>query len=125
MQPYCNSIARWLCWVSIMASLQVLKGCRMQLLQGGGAAWKSGCFREAPRWVQAVMANNFKTLAGAFTVLGLMGLPLHLFATRCAWHWSGSMSSMCAGHHALTAYGAVTEDSSSSMISAMRVNTAA
>jgi hypothetical protein len=30
------------------------------------------------------MADNFKTLAGALTVLGLMGLPLHLFAHRRA-----------------------------------------
>ncbi len=74
----------------MMASHTPFRSVKVCYLQGGGAAWKTGCFREAPRWVQAVMANNFKTLAGTFTVLGLMGLPLHLFATRCARHWCGA-----------------------------------
>ena len=80
------------------------KCVRVQLCQGGGAAWKTGCFREAPRWVQAVMANNFKTLVGAFAVLGLMGLPLHLFAARCAWHQLGATLSMPYDVRAITAY---------------------
>ena len=28
---------------------------------GGGAAWKMGCFVNAPPWVAAVLANGFRT----------------------------------------------------------------
>ncbi|DBA85054.1 hypothetical protein WJX79_010359 [Trebouxia sp. C0005] len=50
--------------------------------RGGGAAWKTGCFSQAPRWVQSIMADGFKTPSGALAVVGLMGLPLWLWACR-------------------------------------------
>ena len=50
--------------------------------QGGGAAWRTGCFRDAPAWVQAVMADGFKTAPGAAAVAGLFGAPLWLWARR-------------------------------------------
>lgn len=52
--------------------------------QGGGRAWKEGCFADAPGWVQALMANNFRTPLGAFMIAGLSGLPLWLWLhMRC------------------------------------------
>ncbi|GAB4814606.1 hypothetical protein N2152v2_001652 [Parachlorella kessleri] len=50
--------------------------------KGGGAAWKTGCFAQAPPWVQAVMRNNFRTPAGALAVGGLFGCPLWTWARR-------------------------------------------
>lgn len=50
--------------------------------KGGGAAWKTGCFRQAPRWVQHTMANGFKSPLGILAIVGLMGLPLWLWACR-------------------------------------------
>ena len=50
--------------------------------QGGGAAWKTGCFRSAPWWVHSVMAANFRSLPGAWAVAGLMGAPLWLWCRR-------------------------------------------
>ncbi|KAK9816868.1 hypothetical protein WJX72_006323 [[Myrmecia] bisecta] len=52
--------------------------------KAGGAAWKIGCFADAPGWVRAVMANGFKTPLGALTVVGLMGCPLWFWARRFA-----------------------------------------
>jgi hypothetical protein len=37
----------------------------------------------AARWVQSVMADGFKTPSGALAIVGLMGLPLWLWACRC------------------------------------------
>ncbi|BDA42642.1 hypothetical protein COCOBI_03-5350 [Coccomyxa sp. Obi] len=48
--------------------------------KGGGAAWKTGCFSQAPAWVKAVMDNGFRTPAGILAISGLMGLPLWLWA---------------------------------------------
>ncbi|KAI3429770.1 hypothetical protein D9Q98_010083 [Chlorella vulgaris] len=51
---------------------------------GGGAAWKSGgCFRDAPRWVQLVMGNGFRSPLGVLAIAGLSGCPLWLFARSC------------------------------------------
>lgn len=64
------------------------KPCAQPLLQGGGMAWKTGCFRGAPWWVRAVMAANFRSLPGAWAVAGLMGVPLWLWSRRwgcCQW----------------------------------------
>ena len=52
------------------------------VFQGGGAAWKEGCFSDAPRWAAAVMANGFKTPPGALAISGLMGLPLWFWARK-------------------------------------------
>lgn len=46
----------------------------------GGAAWKTGAFRGAPAWMRRCMSNNFRSLDGAFTVLGLMLCPLWFWA---------------------------------------------
>lgn len=51
-------------------------------LQGGGAAWRTGCFKDAPAWVQSVMANGFRTMPGAAAVAGLFGAPLWFWARR-------------------------------------------
>ena len=48
-------------------------------VQWGGAAWKTGCFSDAPWWATAVMKNGFRTPAGALAVAGLFGLPLWLW----------------------------------------------
>ncbi len=50
--------------------------------RGGGAAWKTGCFRGAPWWVRLLMAANFRSLPGAWAVAGLMGTPLWLWCRR-------------------------------------------
>jgi hypothetical protein len=34
------------------------------------------------RWVQSIMADGFKTFSGALAIVGLMGLPLWLWACR-------------------------------------------
>ena len=49
------------------------------LTQGGGAAWKTGYFCEAPPWVKAVMRNGFKTIPGIFAIAGIMGTPMWLW----------------------------------------------
>ncbi|XP_056330551.1 uncharacterized protein si:ch1073-145m9.1 [Danio aesculapii] len=43
-----------------------------------GAQWKNS-FSESPVWVQAVMANGFKTPLGILTVAGLHVLPVWLY----------------------------------------------
>ncbi|CAK0763931.1 hypothetical protein CVIRNUC_003107 [Coccomyxa viridis] len=48
----------------------------------GGAAWKTGCFNNAPSWVAAVMRNGFKSPAGILSVAGLFGMPLWLWSRR-------------------------------------------
>ena len=63
-------------------------------MQGGGAAWKSGCFSQAPWYVSAVMANGFRTPAGVLAVAGLMGLPL--------WLWYGWALDVLAGQSPAT-----------------------
>lgn len=40
----------------------------------------------ADRWVQSIMADGFKTPSGALAVVGLMGLPLWLWACRYSIH---------------------------------------
>ncbi|KAK9909620.1 hypothetical protein WJX75_005194 [Coccomyxa subellipsoidea] len=47
--------------------------------KGGGAAWKTGYFCEAPPWVKAVMRNGFKTIPGIFAIAGIMGTPMWLW----------------------------------------------
>ncbi len=56
-----------------------IRHVRLSLHQGGGAAWKTGSFSQAPAWVKAVMDNGFKTPGGILAISGLMGLPL--------WFW--------------------------------------
>ncbi|KAL6471120.1 hypothetical protein MHYP_G00197700 [Metynnis hypsauchen] len=46
-----------------------------------GAQWKSS-FTESPVWVQAVMANGFRTPLGVLTIAGLHGLPLWLYGIQ-------------------------------------------
>ena len=41
--------------------------------------WKEGCFREAPSFIQAVMANGLRNPWGLWASLGLFFLPLWLF----------------------------------------------
>ena len=36
----------------------------------GGAAWKTGCFSAAPRWVTAIMAQGFRNPYGVVTIAG-------------------------------------------------------
>lgn len=62
-----------------------MRGARPR--QAGGAAWRTGCFMDAPTWVRAVMADGFRTPAGAAAVAGLFGAPLWLWARR---HLPGS-----------------------------------
>lgn len=50
---------------------------------GGGAAWKVGCFADAPAWVAAAVADNFRSIGGVIAIGGIMGLPLWLWACRC------------------------------------------
>jgi hypothetical protein len=57
---------------------------RRCLLQGGGLAWKEGCFTQAPRWVRAVMAGGLRSPAGGLAVAGLVGAPLWAWARRSA-----------------------------------------
>lgn len=52
--------------------------------KSGGAAWKDGCFRDAPAWVTAVMDRGFKSPPGVLAILGLMGCPLFLWARKHA-----------------------------------------
>jgi len=61
----------------------------------GGAAWKTDYFVEAPYWVKAVMRNGFKNPSGVFVVVGLMGCPLWLWATR--WLPGTAYSSLLLG----------------------------
>ncbi|CAL5219819.1 g1730 [Coccomyxa viridis] len=59
----------------------------------GGAAWKTGCFSNAPWWAAAVMKDGFRTPAGALSVAGLFGLPLWLWCRRfLPGFWFGSFS---------------------------------
>ncbi|XP_005157664.1 uncharacterized protein si:ch1073-145m9.1 [Danio rerio] len=59
-----------------------------------GAQWKNS-FSESPVWVQAVMANGFKTPLGILTVAGLHVLPVWLYVFQhevlsqalCAPNW--------------------------------------
>ena len=53
--------------------------CACLAMQWGGAAWKTGCFNNAPSWVAAVMRNGFKSPAGILSVAGLFGMPLWLW----------------------------------------------
>ncbi|XP_056139633.1 uncharacterized protein si:ch1073-145m9.1 [Lampris incognitus] len=46
-----------------------------------GASWKSD-FTSSPRWVQAVMANGFRTPLGAWVIGGIHCLPLWLYGIR-------------------------------------------
>lgn len=48
----------------------------------GGAAWKQGCFTEAPGWVRAVMAGGLRSPAGLLATAGLFGCPLWLWCRR-------------------------------------------
>eukprot|EP00930_Biecheleria_cincta_P028687 TRINITY_DN20008_c0_g1_i1.p1 TRINITY_DN20008_c0_g1~~TRINITY_DN20008_c0_g1_i1.p1 ORF type:complete len:231 (+),score=30.75 TRINITY_DN20008_c0_g1_i1:30-695(+) len=64
----------------------------------GGAAWKTGCFAAAPRYVTAVMRNGFRSVPGALTVAGLHFLPL--------WLWL--VPRLPESFHAAPATGAVT-----------------
>ena len=52
--------------------------------QAAGARWKAQVFEAAPPWAAAVMANGFRSPAGAAAVAGLMGCPLWAWAGRCA-----------------------------------------
>ncbi|GBF90202.1 hypothetical protein Rsub_03335 [Raphidocelis subcapitata] len=45
-----------------------------------GAAWKSGLFAGAPRWVRAVMAGGLRSPLGAAAVAGLTGAPMWAWA---------------------------------------------
>ncbi|XP_031553385.1 uncharacterized protein LOC116290484 [Actinia tenebrosa] len=47
-----------------------------------GKAWKGSSKSSPPVWVQAVMANGFKTPIGAFAILGLHGLPIWFYIER-------------------------------------------
>eukprot|EP01023_Acetabularia_acetabulum_P005687 TRINITY_DN12340_c0_g1_i4.p1 TRINITY_DN12340_c0_g1~~TRINITY_DN12340_c0_g1_i4.p1 ORF type:complete len:205 (+),score=21.52 TRINITY_DN12340_c0_g1_i4:219-833(+) len=48
--------------------------------KGGGAAWKTGYFCNAPKWVQSVLSNEFRQFWGIWATIGLFGAPL--------WFWS-------------------------------------
>ncbi len=63
---------------------------RLLLPQRGGAAWKEGCFKDAPGWVRWVMAAGFKTPQGTLVLAGLFGLPFWLWALRCVKHRGSS-----------------------------------
>ncbi|KAJ7333804.1 hypothetical protein OS493_015896 [Desmophyllum pertusum] len=56
-----------------------------------GAQWRSAAKSTPPSWVQTVMANGFKTPAGAFAVCGLHGLPVWLYGLK-AHLWAPFMS---------------------------------
>lgn len=48
----------------------------------GGAAWREGCFKDAPWWVTNVVKNGFKSPAGVLCIGGLHFLPLWLWLQR-------------------------------------------
>lgn len=45
----------------------------------GGAAWKEGCFKDAPIWVSLVVRDGFKSPLGVLCIGGLHFLPLWLW----------------------------------------------
>lgn len=53
----------------------------------GSAAWKTGCFTQAPVLVALVMKDGFQTILGAITVAGLHFLPLWLWLAPRIPHW--------------------------------------
>ncbi|XP_028396840.1 uncharacterized protein LOC114520716 isoform X2 [Dendronephthya gigantea] len=47
-----------------------------------GATWKTAGMDSPPFWVAAIMANNFKTIVGAYAIAGLHVLPMWLYGLQ-------------------------------------------
>ncbi|XP_068750342.1 uncharacterized protein [Montipora capricornis] len=92
----CDNLSRGMLWTLLYKwgyFISAVEWLVFVCTHTSGENWKS-TMASPPSWVQTVMANGFKTPAGAFAICGLHVLPVWLYGLKTGL-WSPLMS-----HHA-------------------------
>lgn len=92
----CDNLSRGMLWTLLYKwgyFISAVEWLVFVCTHTSGENWKS-TMASPPSWVQTVMANGFKTPAGAFAICGLHVLPVWLYGLKTGL-WSPFMS-----HHA-------------------------